>query len=50
MQNDKLVYKLYILVLFGIIFGKEKEALILSSEEYKNNVNGALYLTFVDGP
>ncbi len=27
MYNDKLVYNVYIWVLFGIIFGKEKEAL-----------------------
>ncbi len=26
-QNDKLVYKVYIWVVFGIIFGKEKEDL-----------------------
>ncbi len=30
MYNDKLVYNVYISVYIGIIFGKEKKALIMS--------------------
>ncbi len=38
MYNDKLVYNVYIWVLFGIIFGKEKEALSILNTYYLWNM------------